>query len=305
MKKYGAKDILFYLAFFFIVLSAIYLIVQLNKPEEPTYSEVIRQFRNENVKEFEIQGSTITLLLKTPVNNNPQLVHRLYSVDIFYTDARQMIEEQSLSGSLAKYNYDVGFVAPWWLMSLPYIILIAVIIGLWIFMFNRTGAGDNRAMNFKRIHPRTNPDDKKKYTFADVEGAVEEKEELQEIVDFLKSPRKFVDIGARIPGGVLLVGPPGTGKTLLAKAVAGEAGVQFLPISGSDFVELYVGVGASRVRSIFDEAKKSSPCIVFIDEIDAVGRHRGAGMGGGHDEREQTLNQLLVEMDGFYCHGGD
>ncbi len=300
MKKYGAKDILFYLAFFFIVLSAIYLIVQLNKPKEPTYAEVLREFRKENVAEFEIQGGTLTLLLK----NGEQVIHRLYSVDIFYNDAREMIDEQFASGSLTNYNYDVGFVAPWWLMSLPYLLLIVVIIGLWVFMFNRTGAGENRAMNFKRIHPRTNPDDKKKYTFADVEGAVEEKEELQEIVDFLKSPKKFVDIGARIPGGVLLVGPPGTGKTLLAKAVAGEAGVQFLPISGSDFVELYVGVGASRVRSIFDEAKKSSPCIVFIDEIDAVGRHRGAGMGGGHDEREQTLNQLLVEMDGFSSNEG-
>ncbi|MDR1669166.1 MAG: ATP-dependent zinc metalloprotease FtsH [Oscillospiraceae bacterium] len=304
MKKYGAKDIVFYLAFFFIVLSAIYLIVQLNKPVEPTYGQVIREFNNANVKNFEVQGTTLTMELKVsePGSPNP-LVHRLYSVDIFYNDVKDLVAEQFGNG-LTDYNYDVGFVAPWWLMSLPYVVLIVVIIGLWIFMFNRTGAGDNRAMNFKRIHPRTNPEDKKKYTFADVEGAVEEKEELQEIVDFLKSPRKFVEIGARIPGGVLLVGPPGTGKTLLAKAVAGEAGVQFLPISGSDFVELYVGVGASRVRSIFDEAKKSSPCIVFIDEIDAVGRHRGAGMGGGHDEREQTLTQLLVEMDGFSSNEG-
>jgi cell division protease FtsH len=304
LKKYGAKDIVFYLAFFFIVLSAIYLIVQLNKPVEPTYGQVIREFNNANVKNFEVQGTTLTMELKVsePGSPNP-LVHRLYSVDIFYNDVKDLVAEQFGNG-LTDYNYDVGFVAPWWLMSLPYVVLIVVIIGLWIFMFNRTGAGDNRAMNFKRIHPRTNPEDKKKYTFADVEGAVEEKEELQEIVDFLKSPRKFVEIGARIPGGVLLVGPPGTGKTLLAKAVAGEAGVQFLPISGSDFVELYVGVGASRVRSIFDEAKKSSPCIVFIDEIDAVGRHRGAGMGGGHDEREQTLTQLLVEMDGFSSNEG-
>ncbi|MDR0293883.1 MAG: ATP-dependent zinc metalloprotease FtsH [Oscillospiraceae bacterium] len=298
------KDILFYFVVLVILLGTVYLLTQLRKPKEPSYAEVLKEFHNENVKEFVLEGNTLTLYLYNPPPPRDTRVHRLYSVGFFYEDAREMIADQLERGVLVNYNYDLGFVLPGWLMAAPYFVLIVVIIGLWYFMLNRTGGGDARAMNFKRAHPRLHSEDKRKYTFADVEGAQEEKEELQEIVDFLKNPRKFNDIGARIPRGVLLVGPPGTGKTLLAKAVAGEAAVQFLSISGSDFVELYVGVGASRVRNLFEEAKKNAPCIVFIDEIDAVGRHRGAGMGGGHDEREQTLNQLLVEMDGFISNEG-
>ena len=192
-----------------------------------------------------------------------------------------------------------------WLVSiLPYLLTSILMIGFLWYMMNQQGQGGNKVMNFGRSRAKVNLDEKNKKTFEDVAGAEEEKEELQEVVDFLKNPKKFADLGARIPKGVLLVGPPGTGKTLLAKAVAGEAGVPFYSISGSDFVEMFVGVGASRVRDLFETAKKNSPCMIFIDEIDAVCRHRGAGMGGGHDEREQTLNQLLVEMDGFAPNEG-
>ena len=192
-----------------------------------------------------------------------------------------------------------------WLVSiLPYLLTSILMIGFLWYMMNQQGQGGNKVMNFGRSRAKVNLDEKNKKTFEDVAGAEEEKEELQEVVDFLKNPKKFADLGARIPKGVLLVGPPGKGKTLLAKAVAGEAGVPFYSISGSDFVEMFVGVGASRVRDLFETAKKNSPCMIFIDEIDAVGRHRGAGMGGGHDEREQTLNQLLVEMDGFAPNEG-
>ena len=183
-------------------------------------------------------------------------------------------------------------------------ILIVLLIAFWCFMMNKQSGGGAGPMQFGKARAKLAQDDKRKVTFNDVAGADEEKAELQEIVEFLKNPQKFVQIGARIPKGVLLVGPPGTGKTLIARAVAGEAGVPFLSISGSDFVELYVGVGASRVRDLFEQAKKNAPAIVFIDEIDAVGRQRGAGLGGGHDEREQTLNQLLVEMDGFGANEG-
>ncbi|MCL1806305.1 MAG: ATP-dependent zinc metalloprotease FtsH [Oscillospiraceae bacterium] len=296
MKKSSMKDILFYAVVLIILIGTVYLLGQLRKPKEPSYAAIRSEITNGNVEELVLEGNTLTLWLKVPKETRQ---HRLYNVNWFYADFGQMIAEQYDKGTIRDYNLDLGFVMPGWLMAAPYFILIIVIIGLWYFMLNRTSGGDSRAMNFKRAHPRVHADSKRKFTFADVEGAQEEKEELQEIVDFLKNPRKFDEIGARIPRGVILVGPPGTGKTLLAKAVAGEAGVQFLSISGSDFVELYVGVGASRVRNLFEEAKKSSPCIIFIDEIDAVGRHRGAGMGGGHDEREQTLNQLLVEMDGF------
>ncbi|MBQ1351811.1 MAG: ATP-dependent zinc metalloprotease FtsH, partial [Oscillospiraceae bacterium] len=199
-------------------------------------------------------------------------------------------------------DYPAEFEAPWWVSTfLPYIILIIIMVAV-IFFFTRRaaiGGGIDKTAHFGKARTKTAYDEKKRTTFADVAGADEEKEELQEIVEFLRNPKRFISLGARIPKGVLLVGPPGTGKTLIAKAVAGEANVQFLSISGSDFVELYVGVGASRVRDLFDQAKKAAPSIVFIDEIDAVGRQRGAGLGGGHDEREQTLNQLLVEMDGF------
>ena len=193
---------------------------------------------------------------------------------------------------------------PWWQTMLTSLIPIALLIGFWFFIMQQSQMGGGRMMNFGKSRVRLMVSDKKKVTFADVAGADEAKQELEEVVEFLKTPDKFNELGARIPKGVLLFGPPGTGKTLLAKAVAGEAGVQFFTISGSDFVEMFVGVGASRVRDLFEQAKKSAPCIVFIDEIDAVGRQRGAGLGGGHDEREQTLNQLLVEMDGFASNEG-
>jgi cell division protease FtsH len=303
LKKGNIKDILFYIVVLVILLGTVLLLYEMRKPEEPIYNDVLDAFFNGNVREFVLEGNTLTYWLRNANNQEERRVHRLYSVLIFREDLGEEILRQQRAGTL-KVHYDLGFVVPGWLMAAPYFVLLIVIIGLWYFMLNRTGGGDARAMQFKRANPRIHADNKKKFTFNDVEGALEEKEELQEIVDFLKHPRRFDDIGARIPRGVLLVGPPGTGKTLMAKAVAGEAGVQFLSISGSDFVELYVGVGASRVRNLFEEAKKSAPCIIFIDEIDAVGRQRGAGMGGGHDEREQTLNQLLVEMDGFTQNEG-
>lgn len=194
--------------------------------------------------------------------------------------------------------------APWWVSIIPFLVLMVLMVVFWFVFMQQAQGGGNRVMSFGKSRARLQNADKRRITFADVAGAKEEKEELEEIVDFLKNPRKYLQLGARIPKGVLLIGPPGTGKTLLAKAVAGEADVPFFTISGSDFVEMFVGVGASRVRDLFDQAKKSAPCIIFIDEIDAVGRHRGAGLGGGHDEREQTLNQLLVEMDGFSTNEG-
>lgn len=233
--------------------------------------------------------------------------YRVPNVEYFLEDVRPIIDEYNKNNPDKKIQFDF-FRAPdppWWLSFLPSILLLAVMIGLFYFMMKKTqeGFGGAKQSSFGK-NKIVAIDDKKKITFEDVAGADEEKEELKEIVEFLKNPRRYNEIGARIPKGVLLVGPPGTGKTLLARSVSGEAGVPFFSMSGSDFVELYVGMGASRVRDLFDQAKKNAPCIVFIDEIDAVGRHRGAGLGGGHDEREQTLNQLLVEMDGFGANEG-
>lgn len=193
---------------------------------------------------------------------------------------------------------------PWWLSLLPNIITLVIFVGIWMFILNQMQGGNNRAMSFGKSRAKMHTEDKIRVRFSDVAALDEAKQELVEVVEFLKHPKKFQDVGAKVPKGVLLMGPPGNGKTLLARAVAGEAGVPFFSISGSDFVEMFVGVGASRVRDLFDTAKKNAPCIIFVDELDAVGRHRGAGLGGGHDEREQTLNQLLVEMDGFEPNSG-
>ena len=299
MKKLNGKDIGFYILVIVILLATIYLLYQSAKPVESKYSDVYHYFKDGKVTEYTIEGNVLTAKLQ----DNTVIQYTIPYMTIFLDDLGDTIRQQLDSGTIKESNYIEGFETPWWMMFVPYLIVIVIFVLLWYFLFNRSGVGGgggaNNAMKFGRARTRLGTDEKKKVTFADVAGAEEEKYELQEIVDFLKNPKRFIDIGARIPKGVLLVGPPGTGKTYLAKAVAGEAGVQFLSISGSDFVELYVGVGASRVRDLFEQAKKAAPSIIFIDEIDAVGRQRGAGMGGGHDEREQTLNQLLVEMDGF------
>ncbi|MDR3148481.1 MAG: ATP-dependent zinc metalloprotease FtsH, partial [Oscillospiraceae bacterium] len=295
-----------------ILGTALFLLTRdVMKTDEVKYSAVREQFLTENVKSFVVEGGILYAELYEPVDGSkmvgdkPMLTHKLYNDLIFYEDMNALILEQKDAGIIVSYDWNRGLEFPWWTSFIPYIVIIAAFMIFWYFMMNRE-AGGKGGSPFKvgRAHTRDASKEKKKITFADVAGADEEKEELEEIVEFLKEPKRFAEMGARIPKGVLLVGPPGTGKTYLAKAVAGEAGVQFLSISGSDFVELYVGVGASRVRDLFEQAKKAAPSIVFIDEIDAVGRQRGAGLGGGHDEREQTLNQLLVEMDGFGTNEG-
>ena len=270
-----------------------------------TYSEIVALFRAEQVESFTIEDDVLVMDLKEPYNEEETITHELASFSVFYYDLGELILEQAEAGIISSFDYPRGYETPWWLSFLPYVLMAVIILVLWYVMMRSAGSGGSGGvMKFSKARTTTIPEGAGKVTFNDVAGADEEKAELEEIVDFLRDPAKFSAIGAKIPRGVLLVGPPGTGKTLLAKAVAGEAGVEFLSISGSDFVELYVGVGASRVRDLFDQAKKVSPSIIFIDEIDAVGRRRGAGLGGGHDEREQTLNQLLVEMDGFAGNEG-
>ena len=273
-------------------------------PAAVTYAEVQTLFESEQVESFQVQdGDLLYLNLK----NGTTVKNELGSTEMFRAELGDLIAEQRAAGILVDYDYAPYYEPSWWSEILLYVVLIGGIFLVWQFMMIRAqggGGGMDQGKKFGRAKIRFGSDSDKKKSFGDVAGADEEKAELQEIVGFLKDPKKYLDLGARIPRGVLLVGPPGTGKTLLAKAVAGEAGVQFLSISGSDFVELYVGVGASRVRDLFEEAKKVAPAVVFIDEIDAVGRQRGAGLGGGHDEREQTLNQLLVEMDGFVGNEG-
>ena len=270
------------------------------KGEELQYSDIVELFKEEKVESFVTEGNKLILnLYEEQEDGTSTVTYEMYSFTVFYNDLNDLILQQKEEGILKEYDYTTGWVAPWWMSLLPYLLLTILSFGFIYFMMNRASGAAGGAAKFGKARTRLGSEEKKKVTFADVAGAEEEKEELQEVVEFLKNPSAYTDMGARIPKGVLLVGPPGTGKTLIAKAVAGEAGVQFLSISGSDFVELYVGVGASRVRDLFDQAKKVAPAIIFIDEIDAVGRKRGAGMGGGHDEREQTLNQLLVEMDGF------
>ena len=263
------------------------------------YSTVVELFRKEQVRQFVVEDQTITMELNKPYNGQTTITAPLADPESFRQEMHETFAEQTASGVLESYNFvpDKGF-SPYTLI-LPLLVVGLVILFVWALLMGRMSSAGNPMNGFSKARTVLGVPGDKKVTFDDVAGADEEKEELQEIVDFLKNPEKFTEIGARIPHGLLLVGPPGTGKTLLARAVAGEAGVQFLSISGSDFVEMYVGVGAGRVRDLFEQARKIAPAIVFIDEIDAVGRKRGSGLGGGHDEKEQTLNQLLVEMDGF------
>ena len=265
------------------------------------YSELRQYFLEEKVQEFSISDTRITAKLK----GGSTVTSDLYDFDLFYQDLNDLVQKQYDSGIITAYNYHADHSTNWLQLLLPYVLAFLGFILLMNLMNRMAGGGAGAQDKLSRFgEAKVSTPGEKKVTFQDVAGADEEKEELREIVEFLREPQKYLDLGAHIPKGVLLVGPPGTGKTLLAKAVAGEAGVQFLSISGSDFVEMYVGVGASRVRDLFQQAKKNAPAIIFIDEIDAVGRQRGSGLGGGHDEREQTLNQLLVEMDGFGSNEG-
>ena len=282
---------------------------QMNQQEEEiSYAEMVQLFQQEKVSSFFFSdNSTVTLTLRDLPEGENTVHYQVYDFSLFYSDLNDLIQEQKAAGIITDYDYPPPETTDWLEILLPWILAGGILAVMWYVMVYRAqggGMGPDRMAKFGAARTRTLTDKDRKVTFDDVAGADEEKEELREIVEFLKDPKQFISLGARIPKGVLLVGPPGTGKTLLAKAVAGEAGVGFLSISGSDFVELYVGVGASRVRDLFEQAKKNSPAIVFIDEIDAVGRQRGTGLGGGHDEREQTLNQLLVEMDGFAANEG-
>ena len=293
---------LYFLAIILLLL-AYYAFAGGDRTPTVTYAQVEDLFQQGQVTSFYVRdGSQLYLNLQ----DGTTVTNTLGSVESFREELGDLIRQQKADGILTDYNYDPVYSPPWWSQMLIYVLLIGGVFLLWQYMAARAqgGGGMDQGRRFSKAKIRFGSESKQKVSFADVAGADEEKEELREIVDFLQAPQKYLDLGARIPKGVLLVGPPGTGKTLLAKAVAGEAGVQFLSISGSDFVELYVGVGASRVRDLFEEAKKVAPAVVFIDEIDAVGRQRGAGLGGGHDEREQTLNQLLVEMDGFTSNEG-
>ena len=301
------RDLGFYVLLMVIMIATIFIMTKdTNTNEIENYSELVDLFNEEKVQSFATKGTQIILQVRTDAQQEStvEMTYDLYSFSLFYEDFKDIIHQQYEAGILEEYDYDEGFVVPWWLSFLPYLLIMIGAMALWYVMMNKAGGGAGGVAKFSKARTRLGSEEKNKKTFADVAGCDEEKEELAEIVDFLKNPKAYTAMGARIPKGVLLVGPPGTGKTLLAKAVAGEAGVQFLSISGSDFVELYVGVGAGRVRDLFEQAKKVAPAIIFIDEIDAVGRQRGSGLGGGHDEREQTLNQLLVEMDGFGSNEG-
>ena len=296
--------VIIYLVLMLLMLFTAYKLFSAADTVDLKYSDVINLFKDEKVEAFEIQSNTLKMKLKEEFRGQEVLKYRLADFGLFYEDLGDTISDQLEREVLKEYDVLPESQGAWLLSSLLPIALMGVIfIVVMMVLMNRMGGGAGGAMKFSRANAKVGKSNKK-VTFADVAGAEEEKAELQEIVEFLKDPAKYTRLGAKVPKGVLLVGPPGTGKTLLARAVAGEADVQFLSISGSDFVELYVGVGAGRVRDLFDQAKKMAPAIIFIDEIDAVGRHRGAGLGGGHDEREQTLNQLLVEMDGFTGNTG-
>ncbi len=311
--KSNKRMIFFYFFFIAAIILAATLFAGSGNTKKVTYSDVTQYFYNEEVTKFVVdENDTLVLTLKNGYKVEYQFSN--ISLTVFLNEMQDLITEQQKSGIITSVDYLPATTFPWWVSFLPYLLVVVVLIVFWwSFIKRASGAGNGGGMggglggrmnSFSKARTKLGSDEKHKVLFSDVAGADEEKEELEEVVEFLKNPEKFQKLGAKIPRGVLLVGAPGTGKTLLAKAVAGESGVPFFSISGSDFVEMYVGVGASRVRDLFETAKKSSPCIIFIDEIDAVGRHRGAGLGGGHDEREQTLNQLLVEMDGFGVNDG-
>ena len=316
-KKNNFKIVIFYVVLIALVIFSLSAIFGQQNPDAPKYSDIVQYFKDDAVKSFVVNEKNIIELHVYDVNElnsltpggdktiddltTKKVTYKLQSLGLFVENC----EEYYLNNTNLK-SYDIlpETVLPWWVSFLPYVLIIIVVIVLWVIMMRQASGTTGKISSFGKAKVKTPQNDKNKILFSDVAGADEEKEELQEVVEFLKNPAKFSKLGAKIPHGVLLMGPPGTGKTLLAKAVAGEAGVPFFSISGSDFVEMYVGVGASRVRDLFDNARKHPASIIFIDEIDAVGRHRGAGLGGGHDEREQTLNQLLVEMDGFGSHEG-
>ncbi len=300
------KGLLLYLGIPIVIILVAAWFFSLNQVEKPTYSEMVSYFENQQVTEFSVNGNSA--LLTVTLKDGTEIEHKLMDWETFKEDIWDDVDvyNEKNPDEPMKVDLIAASDSSIWVELIPTVILVIVFIVFWFFIMKRMGGGGmgSKELNFGKAKFKNSADEKKKTTFDDVAGADEEKEELEEIVEFLKAPEKYNKLGARIPKGVLLVGPPGTGKTLLAKAVAGEAGVPFFSISGSDFVEMFVGVGASRVRDLFETAKKNSPCIVFIDEIDAVGRQRGTGLGGGHDEREQTLNQLLVEMDGFGANEG-
>lgn len=306
------KSIIFYILIPVLLIGAIFLFSSQSNSTTQNYSEIVDLFRTNQVTEFEIDLSNGSLTYKLADDKKGDAPHSytVPSVTYFIDDVSDYVNDYNTKNpdNQIVYNYKRGSNNSWWVSLLPTLILFALITVVSVIMIrkmgNTIGNETNRTLGFGKIKAKDGNDGDKKTTFDDVAGCDEEKAEMTELVDFLKQPERYTQLGARIPKGVLLVGPPGTGKTLLARAVAGEAGAPFLSISGSDFVEMYVGVGASRVRDLFEQAKKKAPAIVFIDEIDAVGRHRGTGMGGGNDEREQTLNQLLVEMDGFGTNTG-
>ncbi len=329
-KKTSVKKILLYLGIPALIILGIVLMINLTHANaEYTYSDIVGYFKHQQVREYSVNFGNGNLELKiaegapvlpatedeaaviTPDDSSKEelkkITYKLASIDVFYMDVKDYVDEYNDTyPTPIKYDYYPASNSGFLLDIIPILLLIAAFVFFWFFIMKRMNGGGlgGKEFQFGKAKFKDTNDEKRKTTFEDVAGADEEKEELEEIVEFLKNPAKYNELGARIPKGVLLVGPPGTGKTLLARAVAGEAGVPFFSISGSDFVEMFVGVGASRVRDLFEHAKKNSPCIIFIDEIDAVGRQRGTGLGGGHDEREQTLNQMLVEMDGFGANEG-
>ncbi|NOT61122.1 MAG: AAA family ATPase, partial [Acidobacteria bacterium] len=290
------RQVIFWVVFIggAILLFQVYRGTTANGPQEYAYSRLMQDVNEGKVKNATIEGSTVK--------------GNLQSGTPFTAEIGNEFVTKEVAETMRQKNVDVKFKQPagsgLWVQVFSYLFPIVLIIGFWIFMIRQMQSGGNKALSFGKSRAKLLSNQQKRVTFKDVAGVDEAKEELQEIIEFLKEPQKFQKLGGRIPKGVLMMGPPGTGKTLLARAIAGEANVPFFSISGSDFVEMFVGVGASRVRDLFEQGKKNAPCIIFVDEIDAVGRHRGAGLGGGHDEREQTLNQLLVEMDGFESNDG-